>query len=82
MDAIIVGGGIVGGAIAWRLAQAGAAVTLLDAGVLGGEASWAGAGMLAPGGEFAGRNRCGRSLRSKAWRCIRHSSRNWRARQV
>jgi glycine oxidase len=55
MDAIIVGGGIVGGAIAWRLAQAGAAVTLLDAGVLGGEASWAGAGMLAPGGEFAGR---------------------------
>jgi glycine oxidase len=56
-DVIIIGGGIVGGSIAWRLAQAGAAVTLVDAGALGGEASWAGAGMLAPGGEFAGRTR-------------------------
>jgi|SRR5580658_1038206 glycine oxidase len=54
-DVIIVGAGIIGGSIAWRLAQAGAAVTLIDAGVLGGEASWAGAGMLAPGGEFASR---------------------------
>jgi glycine oxidase len=52
-DAIVIGAGIVGGSIAWRLAQAGMAVTLLDAGALGGEASWAGAGMLAPGGEFA-----------------------------
>ena len=46
---IIIGGGIIGGSIAWRLAQAGAAVTLVEAGTLGGEASWAGAGMLAPG---------------------------------
>ena len=53
---IIIGAGIIGGSIAWRLAQAGAAVTLLDAGTLGGEASWAGAGMLAPGGEFAQRS--------------------------
>jgi glycine oxidase len=51
-DAIVIGAGIVGGSIAWRLAQAGMSVTLLDAGELGGEASWAGAGMLAPGGEF------------------------------
>ena len=51
-DAIVIGAGIVGASIAWRLAQAGRSVTLLDAGELGGEASWAGAGMLAPGGEF------------------------------
>ncbi|MGA2740456.1 MAG: FAD-dependent oxidoreductase [Bryobacteraceae bacterium] len=57
LDVIVIGGGIVGGAIAWRLAQAGAAVTLVDAGGLGGEASWAGAGMLAPGGEFVTRSR-------------------------
>jgi glycine oxidase len=51
-DAIVIGAGIIGASIAWRLAQAGMSVTLLDAGELGGEASWAGAGMLAPGGEF------------------------------
>ncbi len=59
-DAIVIGAGIIGGSIAWRLAQAGAAVTLLDAGALGGEASWAGAGMLAPGGEFVTRGRWAR----------------------
>ncbi|HTT63205.1 MAG TPA: FAD-dependent oxidoreductase [Bryobacteraceae bacterium] len=57
LEVVIIGGGIIGGSIAWRLAQAGAEVTLLDAGKLGGEASWAGAGMLAPGGEIAARNR-------------------------
>src|ERR1022692_4818424 len=57
MDVIIIGGGIIGASTAWRLAQAGAAVTLVDAGALGGEASWAGAGMLAPGGGIAGRSR-------------------------
>lgn len=48
----IVGGGIVGMSIAWHLAQAGFAVTVYDKSTIGGEASWAGAGMLAPGGEF------------------------------
>ncbi|MBV8071444.1 MAG: glycine oxidase ThiO [Acidobacteriaceae bacterium] len=48
----IAGGGIIGLTIAWRLAQLGLAVTVYDKGAPGGEASWAGAGMLAPGGEF------------------------------
>lgn len=49
--AIVIGAGIVGASIAWRLAQRGCQVTLIDAREMGGEASWAGAGMLAPGGE-------------------------------
>lgn len=48
---LIIGGGLIGSSIAWRLAQKGAPVTIVDAGNLGGEASTAGAGMLAPGSE-------------------------------
>ena len=48
----VAGGGIIGLSIAWRLAQSGWLVTVFDRGSAGGEASWAGAGMLAPGGEF------------------------------
>jgi glycine oxidase len=48
---LIIGGGLIGSSIAWRLAQKGARVTVVDAGNLGGEASTAGAGMLAPGSE-------------------------------
>src|SRR5271163_4229762 len=55
MDAVVIGAGIIGSSIAWRLAQKGLRVTLLDAGKVGGEASWAGAGMLAPGGEVTER---------------------------
>jgi glycine oxidase len=55
-DVAIIGAGIIGTSIAWRLAQAGCRVTILDAGAVGGEASWAGAGMLAPGGEMAERS--------------------------
>ena len=51
-EILIVGGGLIGSAIAWRLAQKGARVTIADAGNLGGEASPAGAGMLSPGIEF------------------------------
>jgi glycine oxidase len=47
-DVLVVGGGIVGAAIAWRLAKAGAAVTLLEKGAIGREASFAGGGMLTP----------------------------------
>lgn len=48
---LIIGGGLIGSSIAWRLAQKGARVTIADAGNLGGEASPAGAGMLAPRSE-------------------------------
>jgi glycine oxidase len=50
----IIGGGIIGLSIAWRLVQRGFEVVVRNAGNRGGEASPAGAGMLAPGGEFVG----------------------------
>ncbi|MBV8550647.1 MAG: FAD-dependent oxidoreductase [Acidobacteriaceae bacterium] len=50
--AAILGGGIVGATIAWRLAQQGWHPSIFEKGSFGGEASWAGAGMLAPGGEI------------------------------
>jgi glycine/D-amino acid oxidase-like deaminating enzyme len=53
----IAGGGIIGMSIAWRLAQRGLRVEVFDAGRVGGEASWAGAGMLAPGGEVSSHSR-------------------------
>ncbi len=48
---MIVGAGIIGGAIAFELARAGQQVLLLDRQQPGMEASWAAAGMLAPGAE-------------------------------
>jgi glycine oxidase len=48
----VIGAGIIGATIAWRLAQRGIDVELFDAGDFAGEASTAGAGMLAPGGEI------------------------------
>jgi glycine oxidase len=47
-DAIVIGGGLIGSAIALRLAQAGLKVALLEKSAPGREASWAGAGMLSP----------------------------------
>jgi glycine oxidase len=46
-DVVVVGGGVIGLAIAWRAAGAGMAVTLVDESP-GRGASWAAAGMLAP----------------------------------
>jgi glycine oxidase len=51
-DVLIIGGGIIGCSIAWRLAQAGMKVTVLDRSEPGAEASSAAAGMLAPFGEM------------------------------
>ena len=53
-DAVVVGGGVIGTAIAWSLARAGLAVTLLERGELAGQASSAAAGMLAPISESHG----------------------------
>lgn len=50
-DVIIVGGGVIGCSIAWRLAQTGLKVTVLERRRVGCEASRAAAGMLSPQGE-------------------------------
>jgi glycine oxidase len=53
-DVAIVGGGVMGCAVAWRLAQRGVRVTVIERGIPGAEASSAAAGMLAPQMEAAG----------------------------
>ena len=47
-DIAVVGGGAIGLALAWRCAQRGASVVVVDAGPLGAGASHVAAGMLAP----------------------------------
>jgi len=54
MKVLIAGGGIAGLAIAWRLSGQGVTVEVVERGICGRGASWAAAGMLAPGGELAG----------------------------
>ncbi|MEZ6128201.1 MAG: glycine oxidase ThiO [Planctomycetaceae bacterium] len=49
-DILIIGGGVIGLTTACRLADYGASVTIVDRQRIGREASWAGAGMLPPGG--------------------------------
>ncbi len=48
MDCLIVGGGLIGMLCARGLMREGAVVTLVDKGVVGREASWAGGGILSP----------------------------------
>lgn len=53
MKVLIVGGGIAGLAIAWRLTCQGVAAQVVERGICGRAGSWAAAGMLAPDGELA-----------------------------
>src|SRR5262245_48370989 len=46
-DVVVIGAGVIGLGIAWRLAQRGALVTVFDRGAAGAGASHAAAGMLA-----------------------------------
>jgi len=54
LKAIVIGGGIIGCSVAWRLAAEGIATTVLERGRMGQEASWAAAGMIAPQAEADG----------------------------
>ncbi len=49
-DVVIIGGGIVGCALAWELTKAGVAVSLIDRREIAREASWASAGIISPPG--------------------------------
>jgi glycine oxidase len=53
-DVAIAGGGLIGGAVALELAQAGLSVAVFDRGEPGREASWASAGILSPAPENPG----------------------------
>ncbi|MEO0981177.1 MAG: FAD-dependent oxidoreductase [Pseudomonadota bacterium] len=53
-DIAIIGAGIIGLSCAWALARRGARITVYDTAAPGRGASWAAAGMLAPGFEAAG----------------------------
>jgi glycine oxidase len=54
MRVLIVGAGIAGLAIGWRLAQAGVETEILERGLAGRGATWAAAGMIAPNAELGG----------------------------
>ncbi len=66
-DVVVVGGGVIGCAVAYYLAEAGVAVEVVERGEIGGEASGAAAGMLVhlddalPSGSF--RNLCADSVK-------------------
>jgi glycine oxidase len=51
MKIVILGAGVAGLSLGWRLAEAGCTVVLLERGQPGRGATWAAGGMLAPGAE-------------------------------
>ncbi len=48
LNVLVIGGGVIGLCSAVALRHAGLGVTLVDAGAIGAESSWAGAGILSP----------------------------------
>ncbi|HTP78724.1 MAG TPA: glycine oxidase ThiO [Rhizomicrobium sp.] len=54
MKVIVIGAGVAGLSIGWRLQQAGVAVTVFDRAQPSFGATWASAGMIAAGGELGG----------------------------
>src|SRR6202008_3611002 len=69
MKVAIIGAGVAGLAIGWRLAQAGCAGTILESDVAGRSATWAAAGMLSAGAEASSMDRAqvafGREARNR-----------------
>ncbi len=61
-DVLVVGGGVIGLAVAWRCAQAGMSVTVVERGELGGGSSHVAAGMLGPVAEAGFGRAAGRLL--------------------
>src|ERR1700694_3417945 len=53
-DVVIIGGGVIGCAIAYYLRKAGREVMVVDEGEIGAQASSAAAGLLAPLGSLSG----------------------------
>jgi glycine oxidase len=54
MKVVVIGGGVAGLSIGWRMVQAGAEVTVLERAQPAQGATWAAAGMLAVAGELGG----------------------------
>jgi glycine oxidase len=54
VDTVIIGGGVIGCAIAYYLSKQGRAVVLIERGEIGNQASGAAAGLLAPLGPLSG----------------------------
>jgi glycine oxidase len=62
MEITIIGGGVIGLSVAYALSEDGHAITLLERGQTGREASWAGAGILAPPADSPGSDPLARLL--------------------
>ncbi len=76
-SAIIVGGGVIGAAIAYELGKAGFACTLLDKGGWSQEASTAAAGMLARRWKSISRDHS-TSCAAPASSCTAPGPKNWK----